>query len=256
MNELVSTEFDKGVLSFTLRRPESRNALNRALISAIRGAFRKWAEREDVALAVLTGEGDKAFCAGGDLKELMALRESSAAAAFAAETRASLDEIRRFPVPVVAILNGDALGGGAELAVACDMRIAAAHARIGFLQSSLNINTSWGGGTDLFRLVRYSQAVYLLCSAEALDAQRAAQFGLVDMVASPGEEGARLIHAWIARFAARKPQVMRAIKALALLKRAGAPEAEWTRVETEKFAHTWVHDDHWAAVSSMMNRQK
>ena len=256
MSDLVSAEFSNGVVTFTLRRPESRNALNRALIAAIRGAFSEWSVREDITLGVLTGEGDKAFCAGGDLKELMALRESGDAADFAAQTRASLDEIRRFPVPVVAILNGDALGGGAELALACDMRVAAAHARIGFLQSSLNINTSWGGGTDLFRIVRESQALYLLCSAELMDARRAMEFGLLDMVAPPGEEGAEAIAAWIGRLAGRKPQVMRAIKSLARLRRSGAPESEWARVETEEFARTWVHEDHWSAVASMANRKK
>lgn len=135
---MVATEFADGVLRLTLARPEKRNALSDGLIAAIGATFAEWSTREDVSLAVLTGSGDKAFASGGDLKELDALRGEAEARAFAARTRAAFDHIRRFPVPVLAILNGDALGGGAELAMACDQRLALAHARIGFLQAKLN----------------------------------------------------------------------------------------------------------------------
>lgn len=250
-NSLLSAEISEGVLTITLLRSKSRNALSRQLIEEIGNAFQHWGERNDVAVAVLTGDGDRAFCAGGDLKELMALRDESEARQFAAHTRDALDQIRRFPVPVVALLNGDALGGGAELAVACDIRLASAHARIGFLQSSLSINTSWGGGTDLFRLVRHSQAVHLLCTAEVIDAARALMLGLVDAVAPPGAEGIEFMRKYIAKFSKRKPQVMRAIKALAILNRFGASHAEWSNVETDLFARTWVHEDHWNAVADL-----
>ena len=116
MSELVATDFEDGVLHVTLLRPEKRNALSNALIAAIGATFTTWSERDDVSVAVLTGAGDKAFASGGDLKELESLREEADAVAFAARTRAALDTIRRFPVPVVAVLNGDAFGGGAELA--------------------------------------------------------------------------------------------------------------------------------------------
>ena len=84
-----------------------------------------------------------------------------------------LDSIRRFPVPVVAALNGDALGGGAELAVACDMRVAATHARIGFVQGRLAITTGWGGGIDLAAIVGPSRALALLCRSDLLTSAEA-----------------------------------------------------------------------------------
>ncbi len=251
MTALVSTEFIGGVLTVTLQRPESRNALNLALIAEIGATFAHWRDRDDVVVAVLTGAGEKAFCAGGDLKELMAIRDEPAAAAFATSTRAALDQIRRFPVPVVALVNGDALGGGAELSLACDIRIATANARIGFLQSSLGITTSWGGGSDLFRLLPSSKAVHLLATAELMNAETAQQFGLFDAVAPAGEAGAEFVSGYIARLAKRKPQVMRAIKALAIGHRFGASAAEQSATETAQFTTTWVHDDHWAAVAAM-----
>lgn len=256
MSDLVATAFEGGTLTVTLCRPDKRNALNRALIAAIAATFGEWAGRSDVAVAVLTGAGDKSFAAGGDLKELEALRTEAEALAFAAQTRAALDTIRRFPVPVVALLNGDALGGGAELAMACDLRVAARHARIGFLQARLNIATAWGGGTDLFQVVGPSRALRLLCTAELLDAASALQQGLVDAVAPEGPAAPEFISSYVARLATQKPQVMRAFKSLAIMHRFGAAAEEKAASEGARFAAAWVHDDHWAAVGAMAQRTK
>jgi enoyl-CoA hydratase len=248
------TSFEGGVLTATLQRPEKRNALSRPLLAQVAAVFEEWSSRDDVVLAVLTGAGDKAFASGGDLKELEALRSEDQAVAFAAETRAALDRIRRFPVPVVAVLNGDALGGGAELALACDLRIAAAHARIGFLQGRLNIATAWGGGTDLFQLVPPSRALHLLCTAEILPASRALEIGILDAVAPADADPAEFIKAYIGRLSRQKPQVMRAFKALAIMHRFGARPDDKAASEGSRFAATWVHDDHWAAVAEMGRR--
>lgn len=248
MSEMVATEFADGVLRLTLARPEKRNALSDGLIAAIGATFAEWSTREDVSLAVLTGSGDKAFASGGDLKELDALRGEAEARAFAARTRAAFDHIRRFPVPVLAILNGDALGGGAELAMACDQRLALAHARIGFLQAKLNIATAWGGGTDLFTLVGPSRAVRILATARIFSAIEAERLGLVDAVAPTGEQGAEFVASYIGEMTQR-PQVMRAIKSLAIMHRFGGSAEERASREGARFAAAWVHDDHWAAVA-------
>ena len=254
MTGLVATREEGGVLFLTLRRPEKRNALSRAMIAELEEAFARWREDPEIRLAVLSGEGEKAFASGGDLKELSALREEAEARSFAKQTRAALDAIRRFPLPVVAALNGDALGGGAELALACDLRIAAPHARIGFLQGRLNIGTAWGGGIDLFRLLGCARALFLLASAEALDAARAFDLGLVDAVAPKGESFAHFSAGFAGRLAARKPQVMRAFKALAIAYRFGAPAAEMAEIESRAFARSWVHADHWDAAEALFPR--
>ncbi len=256
MSELVATAFESGALRVTLCRPDKRNALSRALIAAIAATFGEWAGRSDVAVAVLTGSGDKAFASGGDLKELEALRTEPEALAFAAETHAALDTIRRFPAPVVAVLNGDALGGGAELAMACDLRVAAAHARIGFLQARLNIATAWGGGADLFQIVGPSRALRLLCTAELLDSASALQQGLVDAVAPGGPAAADFVNGYVARLAAQKPQVMRTFKSLAVMYRFGASAEEKAASEGARFATAWVHDDHWAAVGAIAKQAR
>ena len=255
MTDLVTSGDAGGVLTVTLRRPEKRNALSRPLIAELARTFTGWRDRADIVVAVLIGEGGKAFASGGDLKELAAVRTEAESLAFAEDTRAALDTIRRFPVPVVAALNGDALGGGAELALACDIRFAAPHARIGFLQGTLAISTAWGGGTDLFRLVGPARALLLLATAEALGADRALGLGLIDAVADPAEPFADALAAFVGRLAVRRPQVMRAFKALAIAHRDGAPAADMAAIETRAFAETWVHADHWEAVDTVFNRR-
>jgi enoyl-CoA hydratase len=250
MSKLLEIEFRDGLLAITINRPEKRNALSRELIGEIAATFTAWSEREDVAIAVLRGCGTKTFAAGGDLQELNAIKTEAQALAFASETRKALDTIRRFPVPVVAVLNGDALGGGAELALACDLRVALAHARIGFLQARLNIATAWGGGTDLFQLVGPSRALELLCTAALLDAERALAIGLVDAIAPANVDQPKFVTEYVAPFAAQKPQVMRAFKSLAIMHRFGAGPGDKAANEGARFARTWAHDDHWAAVGA------
>lgn len=252
---LVGAQLEAGVLTLTLRRPEKRNALSRPLIAVLGQAFTQWRDRDDVVVAVLTGEGDKAFASGGDVRELSALRDEAETLAFAEDTRAAFDTVRRFPVPVIAAVNGDALGGGAELALACDLRVAARHARIGFLQATLNISTAWGGGTDLFRLVGPARALLLLSTAEALKADRALQLGLVDAVAEEGQSFASTLAAFVAPFAARPRQVARAFKSVAVAYRYGCSASEMADIETRAFAETWVHQDHWQAVETRFNRR-
>ncbi len=254
MSELITTGFERGVLTVMLHRPEKRNALSRALIAEVEAAFRLWSVRDDVVVALITGAGDKAFASGGDIYELNSIKTEKEALAFARETRAALDTIRRFPVPVVAVLNGDALGGGAELAMACDLRIATPHAKIGFLQGQLNIATAWGGGTDLFQLVGPSQALDLLCAATALAAPQALTIGLIDAVAPAGIEMAEFAAKYVARFTDRKPQVMRAFKSLAIVHRFGGDANEKAATESAQFAQTWVHDDHWIAANAIAER--
>ena len=109
-----------GVLFVTINRPDQRNALSRYVLSRMMQAFDDNRENLEIRAAVLSGAGERAFAAGGDLKDLDSLRDKAAVEAFSRDSRRALDSIRSFPLPVIAALNGDALGGGAELAMACD----------------------------------------------------------------------------------------------------------------------------------------
>lgn len=256
MSGTVLTASAGGVLRVTINRPEKRNALSRTVLAELRAVFKRHAADGDLRLAILSATGDKSFAAGGDLEELAAIRTEAGAAEFATEAKAALHAVRCFPVPVVAALNGTALGGGAELAVACDFRIAAIHAGIGFVQGRLNISTAWGGGVDLMRLLGSSRALAVLCRSELLSAEEALALGLIDAVAEPGEAFDGFVARFTAPLGRHVPQVMRGFKAQALAERLGLPRVEREEIETRLFSLTWVHGDHWATAGQLVDKEK
>jgi len=250
----VSSVVSDGVLWVKITRPERRNALSSEVIAGLGAAFERQAHDETIRVAVLTGEGDKAFAAGGDLKELDCLREERAVEAFSVRTRQTFDVIRDFPAPVVAAVNGDALGGGAELAMACDMRVMARHASIGFLQGILAITTAWGGGSDVMRLLGASRGLELLMSSRRVGADEALRIGLANAVQTDGQDFAGAVEAFLSSFAHQRPQVARGYKALARAARYGADRSETGALETRHYVSTWLHADHWDAAERAMAR--
>lgn len=251
----LRTVVDRGVLRVVIDRAEKRNALSRAVLTEIGAVFAGHAADGDLRLAVLSGAGDRSFAAGGDLKDLQAVRGEAAAAEMASAAKAALMEIRRFPTPVIAALNGAALGGGAELAMACDMRIAVRHATVGFIQGRLAISTAWGGGVDLVRLLGPARALELLCRADVLEAPRAAALSLVNLCGEEGEDVEALIDRFTAPMMRQAPQVMRAFKAVSRTAHNAARAAD-DDLETALFAGTWAHPDHDAAVEQLFARRQ
>lgn len=245
-----------GVLDVTLNRPEKRNALSRALLAELKRVFTEFAAADGLRVAVLRGAGDKSFAAGGDLRDLSAVHTPEEARRMAEDLHDALDAVRFFPLPVVAALNGDALGGGAELAVACDFRVAASHAHIGFIHGRLNIATAWGGGADLMRLVGTAKALRLLATSERVDAPAARELGLVDAVGTAGESLQAVIDRFIAPFLQQAPQVLRAFKALASAFRRGLAGAALREIETRHLVETWVHPDHWRAADGILDAKR
>ena len=155
------------VATVAIDRPQARNALNLAAMRAL-GLALDEAESKRARVLVIRGAGDKAFCAGGDLKELEHMRSAEQAAQMARTVRTTLDRLNTLRMPVIAALNGDALGGGAELALACDFRIAADHARIGFPQVDLGLIPAWGAPERLAALVGRARALHILLTGNAL----------------------------------------------------------------------------------------
>ncbi len=245
-----------GVLTVTIDRPEKRNALSREVLAELGAAFTDAAGDDGLKAAVVTAAGDKCFAAGGDLKDLAGIRTLDGARTMADDAKQAFEAIRRFPVPVIAAINGDALGGGAELAVACDFRLFAHHARIGFVQGRLNISTAWGGGVDLMRLVGPAVGLRLLSRSELIAGPDAVAIGLCDASASPNQPLADLVADFLEPIKGQVPQALRAFKAMATAARFGESRADMLRLETEAFSQTWVHDDHWAAAETLLGGRK
>lgn len=242
-----------GATWITVCRAHKHNALARPVLAALAAAVQAAGARQETRCLVITGAGDRYFAAGGDLRELDAVRDEAAVLAMMEEAGGALDAIRHCPVPVIAYLNGDAIGGGAELAVACDLRLQAGHARIGFIQSRLAITSAWGGGPDLFQLLGSARAMRMMCRGELVDAQQALAWGLADAVIADGPQGED-IAAFTRPLDACAPQVLRGIKAQAIVARQGGGWLAHRRVEQQHLLRTWLHDDHWAVAGSLLNK--
>jgi enoyl-CoA hydratase/carnithine racemase len=204
---------------------------------------------------VVTGAGDRYFAAGGDLRDLSSVRQADDARQMAEESRAALDAVRTFPVPVVALVNGDAIGGGAELALACDLRLMREGARIGYVQGRLGITSGWGGGTDLCAVVGPARALRMMSRAEMIPADTALAWGLADAVAPADalEDGLR---AFLAPLLEQTRMTLCGFKAQALAARRGETYASRRAVEQDWFVRTWVSAEHWAASDRVLARSK
>jgi enoyl-CoA hydratase len=235
---MVDLELDDGLAVITIDRPDARNAIGLGTMDELEKALDTVAGAQAL---VIKGAGDRAFISGGDLKELSAIRTEDAAVEMALRMRRICDRLARFPAPVIAALNGHALGGGAEIAVAADIRIAAADIRIGFTQVNLAIMPAWGGAERLAELLGAGRALLLAGTGRVLTAAQARDLGLVDEVTPrPVFEDA-----WrsLARSLANPPA--REIKRIV---GGGVPAAEAARA----FARLWVSDEHWEAAERVM----
>ncbi len=239
----VQLDLHGGVAVVTIDRPQVRNAISPATMDELDGALD--AARE-AGVLVLRGGGDRAFVSGGDLKELAKIRTHEDAVAMALRMRRLCDRIATFPAPVIAALNGHALGGGAEFAVAADIRVAAGDIRIGFNQADLAIMPAWGGAERLAGLVGRAQALLLTTTGEKLGTTEAHRIGLIDRV-YPRAEFEESWRALAARIAASPGRPIKAVIAQAAPHHHPAHE----RSAADAFARLWVSDAHWAAAGRL-----
>lgn len=170
----------------TLNRPEKLNALNHAVLSELEGIFATLEHDPEVGVVVVTGAGEKAFVAGADISELKSL-DTAGARVQALRGQAVFQRIEALPKPVIAAVNGFALGGGCELALACHIRIASDNARFGLPEVSLGIIPGYGGTQRLPRLVGKGVALDLILSGEMAPAADALRMGLVSRVVPQAE---------------------------------------------------------------------
>lgn len=251
-NRLKFTRETTGVAVLTIDRPHARNALNFATMEAFAETVDSLHTDDSLRAVIVTGAGTDSFCSGGDLHELSTQTTEAQARAFITLMGDALHRLETLPVPVYAAINGYALGGGSELALACDIRIADEHARMGFVQVRLAVTPGWGAGQRLMRLVGYSRAMQILLRGNVMHAPELATLGLVNKVVPAGEA---LQHARIAaeHVAAMPPALPRSIKALL---RAGLDhdyEAA-LQIERDLFPPLWASDAHHEAVQRFLTR--
>ena len=185
--ETILVERSDGVAFVTLNRPKVLNALNALMIAELRRAFATLEADDEVRVAVVTGAGERAFAAGADIAELNALPSAVRGAALARSGQALTLQLERMRKPVIAAVNGYALGGGCELALGCDFRIASEKAKFGQPEVNLGLMPGFGGSQRTARLLGRGMALFLCLTGDTIDAHEALRIGLVEKVVPAAE---------------------------------------------------------------------
>ncbi len=246
-DDRVRVEREGDVALWTITRPEVRNAFDFPTFEALHAAIKDAAHDPHLRAVVLTGAGST-FVSGGDLRELRDATTRADAGRIADQGRRMCDGIATLRVPVIAALPGPAVGGGAELAIACDLRIADARARLSFKHARMAVTTAWGILPKLVAIVGQGTAARLLLAGHDVDAAEALRIGLVEAVC---EEGASVATAmtWAREVAKGAPRAVAGLKVL-LRDALGAPLARQRARERSLFLAAWTDADHQEAVEA------
>lgn len=230
-DNLIELEIEPPLAWITLNRPEKLNALNQVLLEALDEALEAAVSSEVTAVAI-TGSGEKAFCAGADVRELRRVPPEQVM-----ETNlkghAVFDKIEALRKPVLAAINGAALGGGLELALACDIRVAVDHARLGLPEVGIGVIPGWGGTYRLPDVVGAGRAREMILTGRMVESAEALNMGLVSHVVSASELREATLE--VARNLATKSQEALAL-AKGALKAAAPPSAALSRIESGSVA--------------------
>lgn len=230
-----------------------RNAIDNGIMEDFQPVLNSLKNNQEVKVVVITGKGDQSFCSGGDLSVFHKLHTEDEAYSMLSRMAENLYQLFTFPKPTIALLNGAAVGGGCEIAAACDMRVALENSKMGFIQGRLGITTGWGGSTFLFERLPKNFSLYLLASSEIKTAEQAKEDGFIQeifAVTSWREQ----FNAWLNPIIDKSLPVLEAYKARLL----DTYDLDLIRKrvdhEVRHCAKLWESDEHHAQVQSFLNK--
>ncbi len=250
--ETIRLEHDGVIAIITIDRPEKRNALNTAVRREIISALDALRDDSEMRVVLFTGAGDRAFIAGADIGEFA--ERSVDEQRNSMSGRRVFEEIANFPKPTIAMINGYALGGGCELALACDIRVAGDSAKLGQPEINLAIIPGGGGTQRLTQLCGTGQAMRLILTGEIIDASEALRIGLVDMVFAAAELRERTI-AMAAKIADKSPLALEMAKT-AIRSAQEMPLSEGMKRETELFLTCFASDDKKEGIHAFLEKRQ
>jgi len=250
----IRFEREGKIATLIINRPERKNAIDVETMFELVEAIRQVEREKDILALVLTGGGDEAFIAGGDLKYFQTLDDLYKGREMSIICGNLLDSIEKLDIPVIAAINGYAFGGGCEFALACDYRIASKEARFGFRQINMGIMTSWGGGKRLVRTVGKSKALMLLLTGDIISAEEAFKLGLVDILTEKNEVFSTAKDL-AKRISKNAPLSIRFIKRF-LNSCMDMSSRDANLLETEMFAILWGSQDHNEAVQAFFEKRE
>lgn len=240
-----------GIMTFTIDRPHIRNAVNSEVTAGLEELALK-AQDPAIRLVIITASGKQAFCSGGDLSVFHALRTEEQAYGMLKRMSDVLYSIKTLPVPVVAVVNGAAVGGGCEIATACDYRLVWDHAKCGFIQGTLAITSGWGGGTYLLETLQHDKALKMLSEAKVYPAAELKEMGWASAVIHEEQD----LAAFFESMKKIHPDVHRGYKEMAIRKWHMTDLQERVEQEVRRCAILWEKDAHHDAVDNFLNKQK
>ncbi|MEW5947104.1 MAG: enoyl-CoA hydratase/isomerase family protein [bacterium] len=245
---------DGGIVTLTVDRPDAKNAVSLETMREMDAAVGELERDSSARALIITGAGEEAFISGGDLKDFRSLASVNDGRNMALFMHGILNRLEELEFPVIAAINGYAYGGGCEVMVACDFRIASEASKFGFRQIKMGIMCGWGGGQRLLRLVGRGQALYLMLTGDIIGAAEAHRIGLVDRVAPRG--GVMPAARELAEKIADNPVMsVRCIKR-SLNQGRNMTLRDAIAYEAELFALTWGTDDHREAEAAFVEKRR
>ncbi len=252
MTDVLQIARDGAIVTLTLNRPDKLNALNAELVDALAHAFDRLARDPGVGVAILTGAGEKAFAAGADIAAMSNMSPAEAKA-FSEKGHAVGAAMEAVSFPVIGAINGFALGGGCEIALACDFLYASERAKFGQPEVKLGVIPGFGGTQRLARRVGLGMARELCYTGAIIDAQQALRIGLVNAVVPPGELMAKVTEVAKA-ITAMGPKAIASCKDV-LLRGADLPLREANQLETNAFAALFTTSDQREGMAAFLEKR-
>ncbi len=249
---LINYEKEGRIAIFTINRPEAFNSMNIETLGELRKVMEEFRDDPELWVGIITGAGEKAFCAGADVKETLSFMKEHETSpwAFPATPMRGLELWK----PLIAAINGVALGGGLEIALACDIRIASENARLGTPEVTLGIIPGWGGTQRLPRVIPWAKAAELLFTGKPIDAQEAYRIGLVNKVV-PLEQLMSTAKEYAETICQAAPLAVRAAKE-AMIRGSGMTLEDGLKLENSLLAYTFRTEDFTEGVAAFTEKPR
>ena len=252
MYKTLLANYDNGIFTITINRPDKLNALNKTVLDELDAAIKNVYDDNNIKAAIITGQGAKAFVAGADISEFVEVSNEQGAA-LAKKGQEIFFKIENCPKPVVAAVNGFALGGGCELAMACHFRLASDNAKFGQPEVNLGLIPGYGGTQRLTMLVGKGKAMELIMSGNMIDAVEAKALGLVNYITTPDnllEKTKEILNVILSKSPVAVSKVIAAVNAYYSIEKNGFDE------EIKLFGETFASNDKKEGTSAFIEKRK
>jgi enoyl-CoA hydratase len=252
MGDYIIHKDEEGILQFIINRPEKRNAINYEIMDGLDKVLNECNVNPSVKAFVITGSGEESFCSGGDLSEFHRLKTEEESYVMLRRMGGILTRLAFLPKPAFAFINGTAIGGGCEIAAACDIRIARKGVKMGFVQGNLAITTGWGGGTLLHKRIPSPRALSLLMEASLHEADYLYEIGFVNELLTETEDIREL--PVLKAVSSKSAGVLQAYKKQQLNSWDRAAIEDHIENEIRECSRLWAKEEHHRAVDRFLAR--